>query len=226
MVEFDRNSHVYSVNGNRLPSVTQVLPEVPQELLFNQRFIEKTNIGTRVHFACEVLDNDIIGWKPLKKKFKLHKADIDSISKAMKCQKDFFFPELEQEDIPYIKAWVEFRNNMNPEIIAVEERVHSDKYGYAGTVDRVLLMKKTLFVSDIKTSTEISPAASLQTAGYVVAMNEKRVNKITKRSIVHLLPSGMFKWKEYSEKSLQHDVNVFLSKLVSFKWDLENVKRR
>ena len=227
VVKFDRVRHAYSLNGEALPSVTQVLPEIPAEMLLSQRFIDKTNIGTRVHFACEVLDNDVIGWKPLKKKFTLSTADLDYVCKKIRNKPDFPYKDLVPEDLPYINAWVKFRNEMNPEIFRVEERVFSEKYGFAGTVDRVLAIKSLMFIADIKTSTEVSPGAALQTAGYVLAFKERNPKFAeVGRSIVHLLPTGAYSWKPYPKATFMHDVNVFLSKVVSFKWDQENIKRR
>lgn len=227
VVKFDRVRHAYSINGEALPSVTQVLPEIPAEMLLNQRFIDKTNIGTRVHFACEVLDNDIIGWKPLKaKKFVLSTADLDHVCKKIRKKPDFPYSDLTPEDLPYINAWVKFRNEMNPEIFNVEVRVFSEKFGFAGTVDRVLSIVKKMYVTDIKTSTEVSPSAALQTAGYVLAFKESSKLDDIGRSIVHLLPDGRYAWKPYPKATFAHDVNVFLSKVVSFKWDQENLKRR
>ena len=55
-VEFNSKDHTYTISDSVIPSVTQVLPELPEHLQYSQAFIDKTFLGTRVHYLTEILD--------------------------------------------------------------------------------------------------------------------------------------------------------------------------
>lgn len=108
-LQFDPILHVYSLNGQRLPSVTQIMEDVgiidyssiPGET--RERALER---GRLVHEATALDDED----------------DLDEES-------------LPESLAPYLQAWRKFRaaTSFTPRLI--EHRSHH-QYGFAGTLDR------------------------------------------------------------------------------------------
>lgn len=67
-----------------------------------------------------------------------------------------------------IGRWVDFRNRFPAAIHAVEMKLSSDALGYAGTLDRVMTMKRDgiTYLVDIKTGGSVWPSYWLQQAAY------------------------------------------------------------
>jgi hypothetical protein len=219
-IKFDAVNHQYHTpDGRACPSVTQVLPELPEHLKYNQNFIDKTELGTRVHFATQVID---CGGAPLKP-ITLHVLN----TKCLPDDPDVPFAKYQEQDVPYVNAWIKCRQQHKMDIRAVEKRVFSVKYDYAGAVDRVAVIEDALTIIDIKTVTELSPTVALQLAGYAIAyMEENGIKYPPDRVAVQLKPDGTFVWKKYQRNCFNYDSSVFLSKVVSAKWDLENLNKR
>lgn len=212
-VQFDEGTHTYTHKGEKCPSVTQVLPELPEHLIYNQNFIEKTELGSRVHKATEIFDR--FGYKSISKKF------------LRNCKSTLGMP-LKDEDIPYIEGWIKFMKESGWKNEEIEMLCFSQKYNYAGMCDRVgrhpKIFKRKKTILDIKTVSKVSPTVALQTAGYLNAYNEEWPNSPCEgRLAIQLLPEGDYKVHRYEIENLPYDLNVFLSKVISKRWDLENL---
>ena len=119
--------HKYTLDGEELPSVSQLTRFISREIYgdvgqFNlDRAAER---GTSVHKATELLD-------------KYGTAEID-------------------EDIaPYLQAYIVFRKEHKCEWQKIEYATHHPDNLYAGTLDRVGTIDGKLVVLDIKTSSTI-----------------------------------------------------------------------
>lgn len=120
---FNAEKHQYFLNGNPLPSVTQILS--------NLGFIDKNFFteygrtrGKFVHLACELDDkNDL---------------DEESLDSAL---------------LPYLKAWRSFKRDTGIKIEKIEEPNYSLIYSFAGTPDRVCVQNRTKTIIDIKSGT-------------------------------------------------------------------------
>lgn len=183
---FDPIHHIYTLNGLRVRSVTQILQEaglvdyshVPAMVLEAAR-----KFGTAVHKATELYDLDNL--------------DESILDNALR---------------PYLDGWKKFRKDTGVIIEAVEEMVCSEKYRFAGKPDRRVILDKR-GILDIKTSFEMLPAVRLQTAGYELAYNEGRaVKDKSHRRLAVLLndDGGGYKIEEYRNKN---DANIFLAAL-------------
>lgn len=73
---------------------------------------------------------------------------------------------------PSVEAFQEFLRNNHVKPLMVEDRVVSQKHGYAGTVDVVAEMNGTVGVLDIKTGLAIYRDYGMQTAAYTEALRE------------------------------------------------------
>ena len=124
---FYDDSHKYTVDGEEVPSVSELTrfltrelyTETPQYVLDNA-----ANRGTKVHKATEALDK-------------------------------FGRVEIEDDLAEYVKAYVAFRKEINPEWEKIEWSVCNDKL-YAGTVDRYGKMNGLSVIMDIKTTGTIT----------------------------------------------------------------------
>jgi hypothetical protein len=111
-LQFDEETHVYSVNGVRIPSVTQVLQDVG---IVDYSFIpaEQRELylarGRRVH-AMTHFDDE---------------GDLDEGTVA-------------EDERGYLEAWRRFRGQHCPTpMLRIEKRYFHPTYRYAGTIDRL-----------------------------------------------------------------------------------------
>jgi hypothetical protein len=99
--------------------------------------------------------------------------------------------EVEDDIEPWGHAWRCFKEDYIEEFVYVEHFVYSLKHGYAGTCDRVAVMKKThhLAIVDLKTSKYPSDDYGVQTAAYYGAIHEMERLRVQERLAV-FLPSN------------------------------------
>lgn len=120
ILQFDPESHRYTVDGRNVISVTTVLKRAG---LFDPSLYspEAAIRGTYVHQACELDD----------------RGELDEES-------------LDQTLAGYLAGWRRFcdETRFQPELI--EERVYSPTYQFAGTIDRVGLAGNRMVILDIK----------------------------------------------------------------------------
>lgn len=196
MLEFDRASHTYRLDGIQVPNVTLVTDAlssyygVPADVL--QR---KAEIGDAVHYATELDDQ----------------GDLDDES-------------LPSEIVGYVNAWRQFKSDTGWVTQASEVRVCSKKFLYAGTLDAVgrfyrhkRISPKALALVDKKCTFTIMPAVGPQTSAYMNAWNEDAnpSDRIKYRAAVQLKPSGDYVLHECSDPT---DFSVFLSSLTLVNW--------
>ena len=149
MLTFDAHSHTYRDANGVVPGVTQILrplvdfSRVPRDVL-----AAKADLGTRVHLACELDDDD----------------DLDEASV--------------QDDVaPYLAAYRRFRAEARPAVVASEQQVYSVAHRYAGTLDRVLQLNGERWLVDLKTCITTPGSAGPQTAAYLHALADPTVTR-------------------------------------------------
>jgi hypothetical protein len=140
---FNAATHEYSVDGRILPSVTQVLQAegiYDMSMIPEDRLRVAQQLGTAVHLATEFDDKGI-----------LDNASIDDVVR------------------PYLTQWKKFKHDFDFELISSECRYYSEKYKYAGTLDRTCFLRMATTprkcLLDIKTGVE-SDVIGLQLAAY------------------------------------------------------------
>ena len=125
---FYDDSHRYTVDGEEVPSVSELTrfltrelyTETPQYVLDNA-----ANRGTRVHKATEAIDK-------------------------------YGSVEADNEVAPYVQAYVKFLKEITPEWEKIEWAVANEAL-YAGTIDRYGKMRDFPVILDIKTTGTITP---------------------------------------------------------------------
>jgi len=190
---FDPESHIYRYGEKIVPSVTQVLEEVgiSDFSMVPKNFMESAQkLGTDVHSLLELYDKN--------------ELDYDSISDQV---------------APYLPAWVNFLESSKSEIIEIELKVGCEKYGYAGTLDRVLKINGRLAILDIKTGMK-SPGHGVQTSAYGNAYFTDRRVKYDRYT---WYVDKSHTWKLVKNDN-PNDLNVFLGALTVCKFKRSNKK--
>lgn len=217
-IDFTPQDHIYEVDGERKVSVTGALPDIPDYLENKQFFIDKTNLGTRVHRITEIFEQR--NFKTLSKKL------IKAVERSLRdeCFLEYKVGEL---DLEYAKGWLAFLKDTEWRSQEIEVKVFSEKYDYAGTVDRTgtspLYFNRKKAILDIKTVVKVSPTVALQLAGYTSAYNEMWPDcKAHGRLAVQLTPEAGYRVHVYPQKEYAYDRTIFLAKMMSKKWDIEH----
>lgn len=102
-----------------------------------------------------------------------------------------FIPE-EPELEGYLKAWEAFKANSGAEIIASEMMIYSEKYLFAGTLDRIIKMNDQLWILDIKSGAK-AKWHPLQLAAYSLALAECKELEINQGIVVYIGKDGRYK---------------------------------
>ena len=183
MLRFDEEQHRYFLRNRELPSVTHIIDHVLQDLSHIPPDVLRAagNRGTAVHKACELAD--------------LGTLDYGALDPAL---------------FPYVEAWERFKAETKFVPIRVEARVHSEVYGYAGTLDRIGSMNYRETLIDIK-SGEVYPSAGVQLAAYNKAALERGlIAGLLPRYAVQLRDDGTYSLHPFTDSV---DFNVFAAAL-------------
>lgn len=140
---FDEAAHAYTLDGERLPSVTQVL--------HSSGLIDFTNVPERVLATS------------LERGQAVHRA-IHYYN-----ERDLDVPEF-RLNFPvyagYLNAWINFCEQRSFQAVINEHRLCSRRYGVAGTLDCLGRLDGQPCLVDFKTGKPDDVAADLQTAAY------------------------------------------------------------
>lgn len=166
----------YTVDGKIFyPSVTTVLDVYPKGYGFVQWLKDLGNNadevlkrageqGSKVHDAIDqFLKGFTVSW-----------VDLDGK------------PNYTLEEWQMILKFTDFWNTWNPEILANESKLVSEKLGLGGTIDIVCRINGEVWLIDFKTSNAIHTSYELQIAAYATMWNENNEPKIDRTGIMWL----------------------------------------
>lgn len=195
-LHFDKVRHEYRLGATPVPSVTRVLRRLVEMSLgkLDTPEMERARIrGQHVHAACQFEDEGDL--------------DITSIGAYA----------------GYVEAWRKFKRENKVDIVLNEHPVAHRGMRYAGTLDRVLWMRDSLWLGDIKTGGHI-PAHDIQTAAYVMALVDEGLGCGAyaptvgmRRATILLDADGNYQFVE-SKNSMHDDFSVFLAELRIHYW--------
>lgn len=201
-IDFDPEKHEYSVDGEKVPSVSELLASLSAERYGAINAItiqEAARRGRIVHELCEAVDYGL---------------ELDDDEDAM-------------EFSPYVDAYCAFLIEHEAEWLMSEEIVYNSRYKeekmpvYAGTVDRFGVVDGHMAVVDIKTysslGTDEQMAASCQTALYrdaIISMGpmpepqtESEYDEVIKRYVLHLKKDGKYRLADLGKFDLDRGWN-------------------
>ena len=197
MLTFDESTHTYHLNGDRLPSVTQIIGDwiKVSGYYFNvfsgarvkaELFEAAGEFGTAVHNMVQYhIEGDL----------DITTLDPDFLAVLLQFEKWF--------------------DATNPEIIDTEAIGYSKRYKFAGKRDIKCIIKKQLHIVDIKTGA--FDMAGPQLAAYVQIDKEMDSSRMTRYRDVLYLPKdgGDYKFVSFSDLN---DFPFFLSRLTTYNY--------
>ena len=122
---------------------------------------------------------------------------------------------LDDTMLPYVQAYENWKRDIDPYIKEVELTLYSPKYGYAGTLDRIVEIESKTYVLDIKTGSK-AKHYRLQLAGYSLLYSHV-CNVILPRIILYLKDNGKYKMEIYEDDN-REDLYTWLSVLKVYKF--------
>ena len=188
-LQFDAAAHRYTVGGKIIPSVTQIISAVG---LYEFDFVSRQTLaiaaerGRIVHTYIEWHEQGL-----------LDESSID--------------PDLAGYFNAYLAAKAAGEIPASP--TAIERRVYSEKYQYAGTLDQMFGDK---WIHDHKTGVA-SPTHGLQLSGYWLADHPDFRDKPERLTCGYYRPDGSYKIVEYPYEPL-----AWLAVVADFRWRLKN----
>lgn len=120
---------------------------------------------------------------------------------------------LDDEYMPYLRAWERFIEDTNAVVIQSEQPVVHGKLRYAGTPDCVLSWRKdrSLLLPDVKASFAVPPTVGAQTAAYAEAFKSQHSpRQKVERACVHVHRDGTYKLHMRDDSA---DWSLFISTL-------------
>ncbi len=193
-LHFDPDAHVYRIDGNVVPSVTQLLKPIgPDFSMVPPDVLEaKRALGTAVHLACEVDDE----------------GDLDD-------------DDLDPVLMPYVSAWRKFKADTGSVVLINEQKLGHRTLGYAGTLDRVVRVRNgDCYLVDLKTSVSMSASYGVQLAGYQLLLDDSDFNTSLARKGLQLKNDGTYKLVPFNNPN---DAACFRALLSIYHWK-ENAK--
>lgn len=169
---FDEAAHVYRLGGVVVPSVTQLLePIKPDFAGIPPSVLEaKRELGTAVHLACELDDDDDL--------------DEDSVPEAV---------------APYLAAWRAFKSDTGAEVLMNEQKLAHRSLRYAGTLDRLVRVRSgDVYLVDLKTAISMSASFGPQLCGYQLLLDESIYDLKLARKGLQLRKDGTYRLVPYN----------------------------
>lgn len=151
LCEFDEASHTYRIDGVAVPSVTQILAPIrPDFSAIPPQILEaKRRLGVAVHLATELDDTDDL--------------DDDATSETV---------------MGYVRAWRRFKTDSGAEVLMTEQRLYSERFRFAGTLDGVVRVRGgDVYLVDRKTSATMHASYGVQLAGYQMLLDDSMPGK-------------------------------------------------
>lgn len=193
-LQFDEASHTYTVDGEKWPSVTEILdPLLELDGIPRAALEAAAQFGNHCHQATDLWDKGVL--------------DEDALDIHLR---------------PYLAGWKSCLRDTGMVVLASELRVRHRLLKVAGTLDRLVrwqkhkqLMPARRYILDIKTGADVPWTVGLQTAGYrelyldeFGLVNEDGEPLATTRLCVHLRPEGVYKLHMLDDS---RDRNDFIS---------------
>ena len=221
-------SRYYEWDGRQFPSVTTILSKgIPKPGLVKwaSRLVA-TGAVERTEIWAGMPDDQAIEYlSKIPDEKRNTKANLGSVihAAADSHSNEREHKEISPEAQEYMDGFTQFREDWNPKYLYTEQPVFNRTYGYAGTLDSIVRIGRTIWILDTKTGNRVYPEVALQLAAYSHAEFvgrdggiEEPLPVIKKGGVVHLFPGG------YSLIPVRIDDEVFdafLSVKDVFHWD-------
>lgn len=162
---FLEQGHIYTLNGQRLPCVSDLCRFIHREVYQDAprwKMEQAALRGTAVHAAAEALDKQGTAQIP-------------------------------EEHLPYLQAYIAFLQDYRPSWDLIEQPLYHPRHLYAGTIDRFGAIRGDAALVDIKTTyTVYKPLCRAQLNLYRLLLIA-RGYPVHRMYILHLKKDGTYK---------------------------------
>lgn len=179
---FFETNHEYQLDGEPLPSVSEITRFVSREVygdVTQFRLDNAAERGTKIHKATELLD-------------KYGSAEIDDAY------------------IGYLQAYVKFRKEHDITYEKIEYATHHPTLNYAGTIDRFGTVDGAKAILDIKSSYAVQKVLYGAGQNLYRKMLEAQGFTVDKLYILHLIKDGTYKLIELEKSDVLADACLAL----------------
>lgn len=230
-ISFEKRKHIYTLNNEVCAGISSVADYAPKDYL---KFWSAKLVVEFLRDKLELIRTITVDdWSKLLKEAKNQHAkrskealDIgtrthDWIEKYIELRTTGTKVKLLiDEDIKNpVEQFLEFEKRHNIQWILTEKIVASPKHLVAGRLDSIAIIDGKLSLVDLKTSNQIDEGYFLQTAGYVMCLEEMGV-KVDQRIILRLpKKKGDVFEAILVNTPLQDDIDCFLHRRYSWKWN-------
>jgi hypothetical protein len=189
MLTFVDETHTYRWNGEVKPSVTAILSRLHDFGMVPADVLAAAcERGTAVHQICEYHD--------------LGDLDPGSVAPAY---------------AGYLRAWVNFTKDHRAKWSGIEVQGYSERFGFAGTMDRCGTVMGTDYIVDIKTSAQPHRVWGMQTAAYrQIRASQDPKWLLARRATVQLRADGSYKFLPWDSPS---DWPAFMALITLSNWE-------
>lgn len=179
---FKPETHEYRLDGQVVPSVTQVVHRVFPGWQADEMYLAR---GTALHEACQALDEDFLDWS--------------TVPSAIAGK---------------VRAWQAFTQDCGMIAIDIERPLASQRYRFAGTLDRTFSYPGVgLVVCDLKST--IESRVRVQLGGYSLLLTESG-QKPDRGVAVELRQDGTYRTLWLDRAALKICEQTFLGALTVF----------
>ena len=195
-----KTGRYYEWDNHRVPSVTTILSKgIPKPGLvpWASRLVAEAAID-RIEVWAGMPDDEAIAYlKGVPDEKRNTSAVLGNVihAAADSHSNDREHKEISPEAQGYVNNFVNFREDWNPKYLYTEQAVFNLTHGYAGTLDSVARIGRTIWILDTKTGNRVYPEVALQLAAYANAEfvgkndgTEEPMPLIKKGGVLHLLP--------------------------------------
>jgi len=194
----DESTHTYTLAGKKIIGANEFLKlnGVGGDFSKIPEFIleRARDLGTAVHLTIQYYDEGDL--------------DESTISEPLK---------------PYLEAYKKFLADYKPEILAIEAAVQF-KETIAGTLDKILRIKRRNIVLDLKTSTTLHKSTELQLEIYKIEAQYSFGVKIHDKWVLQLKKDGTYFVKRYDNDFT--DRKAIKGYLEAYGWHKKNRRKK
>jgi len=141
VIAFRPEGHVYTVDGHRIPSVTELLEAAgvsPDYRKIHPAVLQHARLrGLHCDLACDLADADDLDWRTV-----------------------------HPEAVPLVQAWESFKKDYGYEPILQQPLLYHRKWAYCGTPDSVGMLDGHVAIIERKATARMPGSAALQVAAY------------------------------------------------------------
>jgi hypothetical protein len=192
------DNHIYRLDGAIIPGFSEIAREMglSDYSHVSQAVMDAAcQFGHAVHSACELHDKGVL--------------DEDSLSLPL---------------VAYLNGWRNFSRDYNVLVVPdwIEAVTGSARWRFGCKPDRVVVIRDKVVVVEIKSTTSIMPAVSLQTAAQKIAV-EENYGKVHRRMAVRLTGEDDGCGYCVHEFKNQKDEETFICARKLYAWKKENL---